>query len=308
MNVADLELLVAVVEAGSFRRAAQAKYLDVATLSRRIARLEDELGVLLLERGRAGVKPTVTGLSTLRLARKAIADMEAIRRNAAANGRAERGTLRLGTHLSTIGPNFRALLKAWRDQHPDVALEFTEIDDRALLIGMREREVSAIVSFCPVLPAEVATQQLWNERLLVASPVSHPLANAERIGWSEMRSLPLLVRSWCGSNAYHELQARLVGPGADFRSHVAGMFNLLNMVAIGEGAVFAMDYHREMAVEGIVLRSIDEPDATIPVALAWDPQSEDPVTGSFVAFIRDQTKAVGSQPCASASRTPDPSP
>ena len=306
MNTADLELLVAVAEAGSFRRAAQVRSLDVATLSRRVARLENELGVLLLERGRAGVKPTVAGASTLNLARKAIADIDAIRRNAAANGRAERGTLRLGTHLSTFGPNFRALLMGWRDKHPEVALELVEIDDRALLVGIRERELGAIVSFCPVLPPGLATQQLWIERLLIALSASHPLAKAERIGWREMRSLPLLVRSWCGSNAYHELQARLVGAGADFRPHVAGMFNLFNLVSIGEGAVFAMDYHREMGVDGVVFRPIDEPDATISVALAWDPESEDPVTGSFVAFIRDRAKMVGPQPRAAASQTPDP--
>ena len=304
MEIADLEVLVAVAEAGSLRRGAQLKNLDVATLSRRIARLEDELGVLLFERGRAGVKPTVAGLSTLDLARKAIAGMDAIRRNALANGRAERGRLRLGTHLSTIGPQFRALLKGWRDQHPDVALELTEIDDRALAVGLRERELCAIVALCPVLPPEVATQLLWSEPLRLAVPTSHPLAEAERIGWHEVRSLPLLVRSWSGSNAYHEFQAGLVGPGADFRPQRAGMFNLMNLVAIGEGAMFAMDYHREMAIDGVVLRPIDEPDATISVVLAWDPTSEDPVTGNFVAFTRDQARPQ----LGGVSRTRDPSP
>ena len=308
MEIADLELLVIVAEAGSLRRGAQFKGLDVATMSRRIARLENELGVLLFERGRAGVKLTVAGVSTLDLARKALADFDAIRRNASANGRAERGRLRLGTHLSTFGPNLRALLKDWRAEHPAVALELTEIDDRALLVGLQERELSAIVSFCPMLPPEIATQQLWTERLLLAVPTLHPLAKAERIGWREVRSLPLLVRSWCGSNAYHELQARLVGQGADFRPFGAGMFNLMNLVAIGEGATIGMEYHREMAVAGVVLRFIDEPDATIPVVLAWDPASEDAVAGSFVAFMRDRAKSVGPQPRAASSRTPDPSP
>ncbi len=263
--------------------------------------------MLLFERGRAGVKPTVAGLSTMDLARKAIADMEAIRRNALANGRAELGRLRLGTHLSSIGPNFRGLLKCWRDRHPEVALDLTEIDDRALLVGLRERELNALVAFCPVLPPEIATQQLWIEPLLLALPVSHPLADVDRIGWAEVRSMPLLVRSWSGSNAYHELQARLVGPGADFRLYQAGAFNVLNLVAIGEGAAFAMNYHREMAVEGVVLRPIDEFDATIPVMLAWDPKSEDPVTGNFVAFIRDHAQLVGPQPDADVSQTPDTS-
>ena len=245
VEIADLELFVTVTvtvtvaEAGSLRRGAQSKRLDVATLSRRIARLENELGVLLFERGRAGVKLTVAGVSTLDLARTAIADFDAIRRNATASGRAERGRLRLGTHLSTIGPNLRSLINGWRAEHPALALELTEIDDRALLVGLRERELSLIVGLCPVLPPEVAMQQLWIEPLLLAVPTSHPLAEAKRIGWSDLRSLPLLVRSWCGSNAYHDFQARLIGPGADFRPHQAGTFNLMNLVAIGEGGMQA---------------------------------------------------------------------
>ena len=307
MDVADLELLLAIAEAGSLRRAAHARGVDVATLSRRIARLESELGVLLFERGRAGVKPTLAGVSTFDLARKAIADFDAIRRNALANGRAERGVLRLGTHLSTLGPNLRSLLKGWRDQRPEVSLELSEMDDRALLVGLRENELGAIVCFCPVLPSDVATQQLWTEQLLLAVPESHPLAKVDRIGWREVRSLPLLVRSWSGSNAYHELQAQLVGPGADFRPLNAGTFNLLNLVSIGEGAMFALSCHQEMAVDGVVLRPIDEPDATISVVLAWCPEAEDPVTGSFVAFMRDRVKAAGSY-LSAASRTPDRSP
>ena len=128
------------------------------------------------------------------------------------------------------------------------------------------------------------------------------------MSWRDLRSLPLLVRSWCDSNAYHELQARLVGPGAEFRPINAGTFNLLNLVAIGEGAMIAMDYHREMMVEGVVLRPIDEPDAEIPIVLAWDSCLEDPVAGSFVAFMRDRARMLGPSLGAAASQTPDPSP
>lgn len=292
MEIADLHLLIVAAEAGSFRKAAQKLGIDAATLSRRVARLEDELGVLLLERGTAGVRPTVAGSSTLSLARKAVADFEAIRLNAAANGKAEAGRIRLGTHLSTIGARLRSLLRRWRSQHPGVVLDLTEIDDRALLVGLRDRELSALVSFSPVLPSSLARETLWTERLSLALPTAHPLSSVPRLGWREVRSVPLLVRSWSGSNAYRELQARLVGPEAEFRPQAAGMFNLLNLVSIGEGAAIVMEYHREMAVDGVLLRPIDEPDAEIQVVLAWDPQVEDAIAGSFVALVRDHAKTV----------------
>lgn len=240
LSIEDLQLFLAVIEAGSFRKAATALRIDVATLSRRVARLENELGVLLFERGRAGVKSTVAGASTIDLARRAIADIDAIRHNAMANSRAEQGRLRLGTHLSTIGPMLRGLLDEWRRAHPAVALDLLEIDDCALLVGLRERELSAAICFCPMLPDEIATEQLWVESLFVALPASHELADCERIGWPELRFVPLLVRSWSGSNAYREMQAQLVGPGANLRPIAADTFNLLNLVPVGEGAMIAM--------------------------------------------------------------------
>ena len=163
-------------------------------------------------------------------------------------------------------------------------------------------------AFAPCFRQNLRPSNSGSSPLLLALSSAHPLATQVRIGWNDVRSVPLLVRNCSGSNAYHDLQARLVGPGADFRLFGAGTFNLINLVAIGEGAMFAMEYHREIAVDGVVLRQIDEPDATISVALGWLPEVEDPVTGSFVAFIRDFAPTLGPQPHDGASQIPCPPP
>ena len=60
MELLDLNYLVAATDAGNFARAARFLGLHTSTVSRRIGRLEDELGLSLFERGRAGVRLTAS--------------------------------------------------------------------------------------------------------------------------------------------------------------------------------------------------------------------------------------------------------
>lgn len=282
--------MVAASEAGSFRRAAHTLGIDVATLSRRMAKLEDELGVLLFERGRAGVRLTGAGASALAHALKALAEISHLREAAEQSGRSEVGCLRIGTHLSTIGPDLRRLIAEWRARHPEVDFELHELDDRALFVELRERELSVIFTFDQIAREGLTFEPLWTEPLLLALPAAHPLAQVPRIGWEEVRSVPLLVRAWSGSNRYRELQSEQVGPGAVFRMQAVTSANLLNLVSIGEGAAIMLPYHREMAPPGVIFREIDEPTATMTVVLAWDSSLEDPVAGRFVTLAREYAR------------------
>ena len=61
MDLMDLRYLSIVVESGSFSHAAQSLGINVATISRRITKLEDELGVTIFERGSFGIRLTAAG-------------------------------------------------------------------------------------------------------------------------------------------------------------------------------------------------------------------------------------------------------
>jgi DNA-binding transcriptional LysR family regulator len=71
MNLADLQYLTASADAGNFARAAKAHGLHPSTISRRIGRLEDELGLTLFERGSFGIRLTGGGRSVMVHVRRA---------------------------------------------------------------------------------------------------------------------------------------------------------------------------------------------------------------------------------------------
>jgi DNA-binding transcriptional LysR family regulator len=78
MNLADLQYLTASADAGNFARAAKAHGLHASTISRRIGRLEDELGLTLFERGSFGIRLTGGGRSVMVHVRRALTDLDAV--------------------------------------------------------------------------------------------------------------------------------------------------------------------------------------------------------------------------------------
>lgn len=287
VELRDLHYLTALFDAGGYGRAAKVLGVDVSTISRRISSLEDELGVLLLERTRSGIRLTAAGQDCLRSARRVLGDLDAMRENASVVGAGQSGRLKLATQGSTLGPRLRAALKAYRETHADIAVYLAEATDTEIVSGLRDRQYDAAILFTPAVADSLSSLELWTERLVLAVPSGHRLADQSVIKWSDLASETMLVRGWSGSHAFHDLESGKIGQSARFRTHKAGCVDLLNLVAINEGVMVALASHVEIAIPDLRFLEIDEPDARIGVSLAWLPELEDPLVGSFVACFRD---------------------
>lgn len=290
VELRDLHFVARLAEFGNVTRAARDLGVDASTLSRHIGALEDELGVLLFERGRGGVRTTAAGRNVVRLARRAMGDLDEIRHVAAQSSLALVGELRLATQTSSLGPRLRPAISVWRTAHPNVALQLFEVDDNEALAGIRERQLDAAVIFSQG-PADMAYQDLWEERLILAVPDRHPLAGEESVDWAQVRAETVLVCGGKGSNALRSLQVGLLCPGVDVRIQHAGSLDILNLVAMGEGLALLCENHREIVFPGVHFLDVAEPNARVSVVLAWRPDLEDPVVGSFVAFMRDWVRS-----------------
>ncbi len=124
MNLVDLETFVRVAELGTMTAAAKALGIPKSTISRRITRLEDELGVALLQRGGRRSRLTDQGVlihERCAPALREIADVE----TALGDLHAEpSGLLRLTTpHDIAMTPGFVRLIASYRRQNPKVRVE-----------------------------------------------------------------------------------------------------------------------------------------------------------------------------------------
>ena len=103
MNLRDLKYLVALADHKHFGRAAAACYVSQPTLSTQIKKLEDELGVPLVERAPRKVMLTPAGRDAAERARRIVAEVEQMKEAARRSQDPEAGTVRLGM-FPTLGP------------------------------------------------------------------------------------------------------------------------------------------------------------------------------------------------------------
>src|ERR1700722_12522775 len=117
-----LRYLLAAAESGKFSRAAKTLGIEIASLSRRISRVEDELGLTLFERGHDGVRLTQGGQAVLVHARRALSDLNAMLSVGKRNANGEEGKINLGIRLPIVGAPLQSMLVSWRQKYPRVGL------------------------------------------------------------------------------------------------------------------------------------------------------------------------------------------
>ena len=178
MELRQLEYLAAVVSHGSFGRAAQEIYVTQSALSQQIARLEDELGLTLLNRGPKGVEPTPAGLEFLDHARAILGRVSEARAAVDDHIGAVRGVARIAaTPYDTC--ELPQALAAFHRAHPQVQLAFQQESAaqiaEQLATGSIDVAVLAIAGEAVRLPASVAVHTLSEEPLCLLAAGEDPL-------------------------------------------------------------------------------------------------------------------------------------
>lgn len=291
MEERDLRIIVALNETQNLGRTAAYLGFDISTISRRLARIEDNLGITIFERSRAGVRVTNAGTTIVKQVRRALYEIDALKTMALSNGRGKQGEIRFATQISIFTRTLQEWIRAWRAVHPGVDLTLFEWDDRTISSSLSSRRID--IATLLNLPTDISlnTSCLFKERVFLAVPDRHGLTGCKAIKWGDLSAERLLVRCWESSQAYRDMQARLVGSGVEFRSHDASYLALLGLVAMGEGVALVLESHAYLGIPGVSFIPVAEPNAEVPIWLAWALDIEDPVVGRFVAFIRDRAQS-----------------
>src|SRR3954447_3239236 len=135
MELRQLQYLVAVVDEGSFTKAATKARVAQPGVSAQIRRLERELGQTLLDRSGGTVRVTAAGAAVLPYARAAMAAVAAMRDTVAALTGVTRGHVTVGIVGSIASPrlDLPALLAAFHHKHPGLEVTVTEAPSDALI-------------------------------------------------------------------------------------------------------------------------------------------------------------------------------
>jgi len=236
INFRDLRYLVAVADHQHFGRAAAACFVSQPTLSTQIKKLEEYLGVQLVERTSKRVIVTPIGRSISDRARRILGEVDDMVDAARAAGDPMSGDLRLGV-IPTLGPYLIPhLFPALRQQFPSLNVLLHEERTSGLIERLREGSLDAAIMGTPIPEDRLIAEHLFHEPFLVALPADHPLADSPAIRRSDLDTLGMLLleEGHCMRDQALDFCSRVgAQQQQDFRA--TSLETLRQMVASGAG-------------------------------------------------------------------------
>ena len=186
MNLRDLKYLLALADHKHFGRAAAACFVSQPTLSTQIKKLEEELGVSLVERAPRKVMLTPAGRDAAERARRIVAEVEQMKEGARRSQDPEAGTVRLGM-FPTLGPYLLPhVIPRIRERFPNLELLLVEEKSDVLLSRLHEGKLDAALLALPVHDDQLHSEFLFEEPFVLAVPENHPLAQRDSLSLAEL--------------------------------------------------------------------------------------------------------------------------
>jgi DNA-binding transcriptional LysR family regulator len=220
----DLRLLrqfVAVAEELHFHRAAARLHMSQPPLTAAIRRLEDELGSELIVRGNRTLGLTVAGQTLLVEARATLQQAEQALQRTREAAAGQSGSLRVGYVGSALYGRLPGLIRCFRQQYPQVQLHLQEATSRQQQLWLREQRIDVGVLIPPIPATELVLHDFDHDRLAIALPRAHALADAPEVGVALLADEPFV--SWPA------------GEGIGFHAQVLGLCGRRLHPACGAG-------------------------------------------------------------------------
>ena len=311
MNLRDLRYLVALADHRHFGRAASASFVSQPTLSTQIRKLEEELGVALVERAPRKVMLTPAGRDMAERARRILGEVEQMKEAARRTRDPEAGTVRLGL-FPTLAPYLLPhVLPRIRARFPRLELLLVEEKTDQILARLRDGRLDAGLLALPLHDEQLHVEPLFEEPFVLAVPESHPFARRGKpleLGDLDDQHLLLLEEGHCLRDQALDV-CRAAGASEHDGFRATSLETLRQMVAAGVGITLLPT----LAVQPPVPPS---PDVRLlpfkgrapsrEIAMAWRRSS---AMGGFLAQLAQEFRALPREllrPVPSSAGAPKP--
>ena len=273
LKLKDLRYLVAVADTRHFGRAAERSFVSQPTLSAQLKKLEEYLGVQLIERAPKRVQLTAAGEEIVERARRILDSSDEIVELARSHRDPLAGRLRLAL-LPTIGPYLLPNVAArLRKQLPRLELMLYEYQTDPMLEKLHSGEIDVGILALPVPMDGLDSQVLYREPFTVAMPSNHRLSGKSSIKVEDLSHETLLLLEdghclrdqaleVCASTVVHEKQ--------DFRA--TSLETLRQMVASGVGITLLPELAGRGAygnARGVTIKPFAKPVPTRTIGAVW---------------------------------------
>jgi len=236
MNIRELEYLIAIDEERHFHRAAERCFVSQPTLSGQLKKLEQELGVLLVERSNRQVSMTEAGEAVVKHARIVLTEINAIKDTANYFHDPMVGDVRVGI-IPTIAPYLLPIIMPQLNKHfSRLKVWLYEYQTHVLLEKLEKAELDCLILALPVEKHEFVEVNIFREPFRLAVKKDHELAKNKIINMGDIaqQELVLLEEGHCLREHILDV-CLLAGVKEQGQYHATSLETLRHMVAEGVG-------------------------------------------------------------------------
>jgi DNA-binding transcriptional LysR family regulator len=297
LNPGRLRVLREVAARGSFSEAAAALAYTQSAVSQNVAKLEEELGVVLIERDRGAIRPTAAGAALVERSGPILAQLDAAEEEVAAIAGARGGRLRMAS-FPTAGATVMPLaIATFRAAHPAVELSLAEGEPEEIVPRLRAGEFDLVLvyEFRGVgerLGAGMRRFELLEDPMRLALPAHHPLAEKERISLGELSEeswVQTAAATPCARHVVRSCHAAGFEPRVAFESD--DYLTVQGLVAAGVGVALIPTLALESVREDIAIRAV-HPRSPVRRVLAATPRGTAmmPAVTTMIDVLRGAAK------------------
>jgi len=300
IELRHLRYFTAVVEESSFTGAARRMHVTQQVLSAQVRKLEEILGVQLLERTSRGVALTPAGAAFLESARDTLASLDRAVAAAHNAARAVTGELTVGLSVAAGGALPTTLLAAFEQAEPGIQIRLRTFELDQPAAGLLDHSAGAAFVRPPVAAPGIRIRQLAEEPRVFVLPSGHPLAGQQSLKMADVAGLPWIVAAEAtdGSHPSRWRDEWLVHPrpGGD-HPIVGAMARTIDewreLVVAGRGiSLCPASAEIYYARPGLAfVRAEGVPPTAL--CLAWRAGDPDPVVHRFIHVVTAQARAGG---------------
>src|ERR1700689_787152 len=287
-----LRFFSVVLEEGSLRLAADRLRISQSAITRQMQSLELDLGVRVLERTSAGVRPTNGGHVLAERVKTLLADYDSTMAEVRRLGRGESERLSIGYLASAVQEYLGPALAVLRRAYPRLKVKMIDQTPGEMIIALRQGKIDLALTLhgIDLLARDFYARKLATVRSVVALPVSHRLATERQVSLSQLKGETFVRGSEDVLPGYTQRVVQLCRKYGGFRPRLGtigreeGLVETLPMATNEEMGLIQPAFISHLKVSNVVLIPIADAGATWDLFIVWQ---RGKVASPLRSFLRE---------------------
>ncbi len=290
MELRHLRYFVAVARERNFTRAAKSLHIAQPPLSRQVQQLEDELGMLLIERGSRPLRLSEAGRLFYEQAVQVLERIDEMRAIVGRLQEANRDRFSIGFVASTLYGKLPEVIRFYRAARPGVEITLLELTSVEQIAALKDGRIDVGFGRIQLDDPAVERQLLRNEKLIAAVPTSHALlAGKVALRLNDLAAEPLIVYPKAPRPSYADqvlalFRDRGLKPPAVYE--VRELQTALGLVAAEAGVCLVPASVERLRRDDVTYRKLDQEAAVSPIIMSSRKGDRSPEIALVLKLIR----------------------